>query len=201
MRVSGKSPRTADSLAAQRYLLEALGHPLLLGQIDGTEVHRTSALVRCLHPRSAAARARLEGALRALHCELARLGLEGWSTSTDHRPAVRRRHVEADRCRFRLRGVHLEGARLGWAVDGILIELELLGRRLPPPEALRARFRLSAREAEVAHLLASGLKDGDIAARLGISRRTAEHHTTHLLRKLGLSSRTAVAAFLIAAAE
>jgi DNA-binding CsgD family transcriptional regulator len=49
----------------------------------------------------------------------------------------------------------------------------------------------------VAKLLARGYSDEAIAARLGISIRTAEHHTGQVLRKLGADRRSAVAALLV----
>ncbi len=45
---------------------------------------------------------------------------------------------------------------------------------------------LSARERQVLHLAAQGHTNQEIAARLAISRRTAETHRTNLMRKLGL---------------
>ena len=56
---------------------------------------------------------------------------------------------------------------------------------------------LSEREAEVLALVARGCSNADIAERLVISRRTAEHHVQHVYTKLGLSSRPAAALFAI----
>ena len=56
---------------------------------------------------------------------------------------------------------------------------------------------LTGREREVALLIAEGLADKEIAARLGIGRRTAEHHAEQVRRKLGCSSRTQVAAWVV----
>jgi len=49
---------------------------------------------------------------------------------------------------------------------------------------------LTTREREVLHLAAEGHTSAEIAARLGISPRTAETHRANLMRKLGLESQT-----------
>lgn len=53
--------------------------------------------------------------------------------------------------------------------------------------------RLTAREREVADLVAEGLTNGAVAARLVLSERTVENHVAHVLHKLGLPTRTALA--------
>jgi DNA-binding NarL/FixJ family response regulator len=54
---------------------------------------------------------------------------------------------------------------------------------------------LSAREVEVLGLVAEGCSNAQIAQRLVISRRTAEHHVQHIYTKIGVSSRAAAALF------
>jgi len=49
---------------------------------------------------------------------------------------------------------------------------------------------LTTREREVLHLAAEGRSNTEVAARLGISPRTAETHRANLMRKLGLHSQT-----------
>ncbi len=55
---------------------------------------------------------------------------------------------------------------------------------------------LTRREQQVAELVADGLSNKEIAARLVIARRTAEGHVERILRKLGFSSRAQLAAWV-----
>lgn len=56
---------------------------------------------------------------------------------------------------------------------------------------------LTARQLEVARLLAEGLSNREIAMALRISTRTAESHVDHILTKLGLPNRTRVAGWFL----
>ncbi|MCX5533685.1 LuxR C-terminal-related transcriptional regulator [Streptomyces sp. NBC_00006] len=53
---------------------------------------------------------------------------------------------------------------------------------------------LTPREREVASLVADGLTNREIAERLVISKRTADAHVEHILTKLGVGTRTQIAA-------
>lgn len=85
--------------------------------------------------------------------------------------------------------------RLGAVPDAdraaaFLRELGVRGRTGPKNVDL-----LSKRELEVIRLIAQGLSNAEIAARLFISTKTAGHHVSSVLSKLGLRSRTEAAAF------
>jgi non-specific serine/threonine protein kinase len=54
---------------------------------------------------------------------------------------------------------------------------------------------LTAREREIASLMADGLSNRDIAEKLVISEGTVEVHVKHVLGKLGFRSRSQVAAW------
>jgi len=54
---------------------------------------------------------------------------------------------------------------------------------------------LSNRELEVAGLVADGLTNRAIGERLHLSERTAENHVKNIMDKLGLDSRTQIAAW------
>jgi DNA-binding NarL/FixJ family response regulator len=53
---------------------------------------------------------------------------------------------------------------------------------------------LTARQVEVLALVAEGLGNAEIAARLSLSAKTVEHHVSTLLAKLGVGSRRQAAA-------
>ncbi len=57
---------------------------------------------------------------------------------------------------------------------------------------------LSAREQEVASLVARGFSNREVAATLFLSERTVESHVQHILNKLGFRSRAQIAAWAVA---
>jgi DNA-binding NarL/FixJ family response regulator len=67
------------------------------------------------------------------------------------------------------------------------------GARAPGTEGLSG---LSAREREIAELVAEGLTNRQIGARIFLSEKTVETHLTHVFQKLGLRSRAQVAAVI-----
>ncbi len=64
---------------------------------------------------------------------------------------------------------------------------------LPAPPNSATRTRLSPREREVLLWLAQGKRDTEIALILNLSPKTVGKHVEHILRKLGVQSRTAAA--------
>ncbi|GAA5115392.1 ATP-binding protein [Haloechinothrix salitolerans] len=74
--------------------------------------------------------------------------------------------------------------------------IDLALRRTAKPvvahHGARLDDELTGREREIAQLVADGLSNRDIAAKLVISPRTAEKHVEKILTKLGLSSRTQI---------
>jgi DNA-binding CsgD family transcriptional regulator len=87
----------------------------------------------------------------------------------------------------------------GQAVDDALAALER-SQAAPGVATNRADAQvalLTPRECEVAALVAQGLTNRQIAETLVISDRTADNHVSHILDKLGLSSRAQVAAWAV----
>ncbi len=60
-----------------------------------------------------------------------------------------------------------------------------------------AARQLTRREKEIAALVAAGLGNREIAARLFLSKRTVDSHMEHIFTKLGLSSRTQLASWVL----
>jgi len=69
-------------------------------------------------------------------------------------------------------------------------------RRHPPSQGLPDTGPLTARQRAVAALVAEGLTNADIAARLQVSRATVKGHITVALRRLGLRDRTQLAIYV-----
>jgi DNA-binding NarL/FixJ family response regulator len=79
----------------------------------------------------------------------------------------------------------------------------LLAHAQQPPTGRAATARprypagLSAREVEVLGLVAEGLTDAEVAARLFLSPRTISQHLRSIYNKLGVNTRTAAARFAV----
>ena len=67
-------------------------------------------------------------------------------------------------------------------------------RRRPAATVARVADGLTARERDVCDLVAGGATNREVAAALFLSPRTVEHHLRIAYRKLGVRSRTELAA-------
>ena len=110
----------------------------------------------------------------------------------------------ADLCRARgdvpAARAHLDTVRALCAPMGAALTLaraDALAARLPaaPPAAPLAG--LTAREVEVLRLVAAGLANAEIAARLFLSPRTVNAHLTTIYGKLGVANRGAAIRFAL----
>ena len=66
-----------------------------------------------------------------------------------------------------------------------------------PVRPAASHGNLSERELEVLRLVAEGATAREVAGKLVISRKTAEHHLEHVYNKLGVTSKTAAAVYAV----
>lgn len=125
---------------------------------------------------------------RAAAEEVARARLDLAGVLTTARPAMALVEARAALERFRA----LAAARDAAATTSLLRRLGVRGHA-----GLRGTGTLTAREQEVLELVGQGMSNRAIADRLFVSRRTAEHHVSNILAKLGLTSRAEATAFAL----
>ena len=90
--------------------------------------------------------------------------------------------------------VHLPASRC-LPASAVSFESGRGGNGLPVPGRRPAAFGLTEREQETVEFLARGYSNQEIASELFIAVRTAEGHVANVLTKLGLRSRSQVAAW------
>jgi DNA-binding CsgD family transcriptional regulator len=90
---------------------------------------------------------------------------------------------------FKELGALLEADRVTCLLRGLGVPVR--------PTTVKSRV-LTEREAQVLRLVAAGLSNPEIAARMHISRKTISHHVSHILAKLNLRNRAEVAAYVAA---
>jgi DNA-binding CsgD family transcriptional regulator len=178
--------RDADA-AAERLRRLAEDHP-------SPYLEACSALARgkvCLGLGSSDAKSCLRDALSAfsraqMPVELGRARLELARAAADDQPEVAVAEARAALDAFERR----QARRDADAAAALLRSLGAPGRSAP-----KHRAPLTKRESEVLELLGHGLSNPEIAERLVISTKTAEHHVGHILSKLDLRNRAEAAAY------
>jgi len=107
-------------------------------------------------------------------------------------PRAHRSELPADDAAAHLRREVKAGRLDGDAVEAVLRAAGHAARR---KRAFPAG--LTAREVEVLRLVARGLSNHEIAARLGISKKTAAHHVEHIYTKIDVSNRARASLFAV----
>jgi HD-GYP domain-containing protein (c-di-GMP phosphodiesterase class II) len=116
---------------------------------------------------------------------------DAFHAMTQDRPHRRALPAEqaAEEVQREARGGRLDG-------DAAAAVLEAAGAGRPRKRNSLRPAGLSEREVEVARLVAAGCSNPEIATRLVISRRTAEHHVQNIYAKVGVASRAGLALFV-----
>ena len=98
--------------------------------------------------------------------------------------------VTAERLFDAVRVIAVGEALLAPAVTRRLIDEFALQRPVPDPAASATISSLTPRETQVLRLVAEGLSNPEIAARLTVTEETVKTHVSRVLGKLGLRDRT-----------
>ncbi len=173
-------------LQTARSALDDLAHPLIAFDLSGREIHRSPTLTSVLTEEATApvlARA------RTLARELAAAG------ARDPSPVVAAQ--SAGGRDYTLRVTLLPAGLLAADPSVAVLVVPRTAPTLPDRDTLQALHGLTPREAEVALLLATGATRERIARELGVSPHTVRAHTEKVFLKLGVSTRSAVAATLV----
>jgi non-specific serine/threonine protein kinase len=112
-----------------------------------------------------------------------------WDTAAYERVVVIVRSVLGDRA-----VAALEAGKALPLEDAVRLGLEAFPATARSPRDTRP---LTTRERQVAALVAHGLSNRQIAARLVISTRTASNHVEHIFNKLGLRTRSQIAVWAV----
>ena len=179
-------------------MLDALADAVVLYDAAGALLHANPAAARLLGSGADSDRLRQEAQGVAWSVgALARRG-PGGPTVGPSAAAHAARELRLGTRTLVLRGALAPSWLLG-RDPGVLITLEVATAAPPTDAELCARYGITARELEVARLIAEGLANKQIAARLGLSFYTARNHVERVLSKLGAANRAHVVTMLSAA--
>ena len=182
---------------AHRHALDGVSEALIVFGPACRELHRNPALTRLLSAEPEQERLLTE--IRFLAHQIAPLGFLVAGRQGEAAFAPPERVVETRSARYVLRSALTPPGAFDDEASVMISVSGPSGPALPSADVLRERHGLTRREAEVALLLAEGLKNEEVAGRLFISAHTARRHTESVLGKLGLSSRKALALKLMQA--
>lgn len=173
--------------------IDTLGLGICLASISGGVMHQNPALGGMLADDPE--RENLHTAIQVVARDVA--GHAPARSATAH-PASEPRfllQVKTARARYRIRGCLIGGALFHDRIE-VMVTVDRLAAGLPNAGGLQERHGLTAREVQMAGLIAEGRATTDVATALGISRHTVRRHTEQILRKLGVHARAAVRAKL-----
>jgi len=191
------------------FVLDSIGTPLLeLGRIDEAErcwresltisVQRDDRYVQMggLIGLAQVASARKDDRRALRLAAAARRVSDRWSLRLD-REGRKRFDSAVESCRDRLQGANAERA---WRDGEAMTEEQSIRYALeaPEPAPVGGGSPLTKRETQVARLVAGGKTNRAIAEALFLSERGAEGHVERIRNKLGVRSRSEVAAWAVA---
>ncbi|HLY21341.1 MAG TPA: LuxR C-terminal-related transcriptional regulator [bacterium] len=142
--------------------------------------------------------ARLLGAAEALR---ETLGLRRTPVDqADHDRFTASARAGLDDAAFVVAWAHGQSMTLAQVIEDTLAAMAGVGLKtegIEKPAAVKRGDHLTARERQVAALIAQGLTNREISASLAIAERTVDAHVEHILDKLGFNTRTRIAAWAV----
>jgi DNA-binding CsgD family transcriptional regulator len=184
--------RHARHRAGLERMLDGLAEPMALLGTKGCLLHANIAMGRMLAGDAEARR--VEEELKRLAQAVGEIGRQHGKAGRLALPVSGTREVRTASQRYRLTGTLLGS---GPGADGpVLVSLRAVQGHGLTNDDLRSRFGLTTREIQVARLLAAGRSNAEITRALSVSAHTARRHTERVRAKLGVPTRTAVAARL-----
>lgn len=189
-RLLARAPSGNTDAAMFLCALDAVDQGLAFFDCSGTLLHANRAVSRALEGSPAGERLREEiqqfaGSL----CRVVQLRHLNGEAVVEEMSVLEVPTEEED---YRLRGSYI-GLNLFSRGGSVMVALERPAATFLAPEVLWERFGLSKQESRIAHLLASGKSNAEIAKTLFISPHTARTHTQRILDKLRVNSRAEVA--------
>jgi len=177
-------------------LLDAIPEAVVMYDGAGALVHANPRATKLFGmPGSASAGSKVRTEAQRMAWTLTASAQRTMASARNSTNEASQREVRADGRVYRLRGTLTTGWMPGDEPGVLVTAAYELVNPLSDIE-LKSRYGLSAREIEVARLVASGLSNQEVAEKLGVSYFTARNHVERLLSKLGVSNRSRVGAVL-----
>lgn len=172
-------------------VLDSMSVGVTIVDVDGKVVDENQAMKTLM--ASDPERNRVRAAVRQVSLGVANIVARRKSPSWEKQSEVA--EVSTASARYRIKATFAWGGLLHNR-DAVLALTEGRPLHTLDSDQLESRFGLTGREIETAQLMARGHSNREIAAALSISVNTARRHSEHVLLKLDVHSRAAVAARL-----
>lgn len=187
--------RCAQERQRVAQVLATLGEGAALINASGRVVYENPALRRVLRQDAEARRLQAE-CTKVGRLLLALASRRGAKSQAQEIVTPGEERVRTAGGSYRVRGTLLGPGTL----DSGPMALVVVERATPEPLSIRDlhdRYALTGREATVSQLLSQGHTNAQVSRLLGISIHTARRHAEHVLLKLGVHTRAAVAGKLV----
>ena len=182
---------TLIRIDAQRQVMDLLSDAIVVFGVDRCEMHRNQALIALYDADPEFDRIRVEVSNLAMGLCLLGFPGPGGAAGNPFTPSIRR--VTTNKAQYDLKGTLLPAGAFGSDPSVMIVVSRRGGAELPTASELCERYGITARESEVALLLAKGHPNDQIAAMLFLSPHTVRRHTANLFDKLGVNTRKALA--------